>query len=163
MYMTSWLQCWSNFVLNSFTSFAAVTFSGNWFQSFIILCEKCCNLIVVLHRGFSNFRLCPRVDEFSHNLKNLSDGISSMPLIILNDWIISPRLLRWVRLDNFSFLNLSVYVRSFSSGTSFVARFCTFSTVSISFLKNGYHIVFPYSIFGLTKALFGSTKESFST
>ena len=30
-----------------------------------------------------------------------------------------------------------------------MARFCILSTLSMSFLKNGYHIVFPYSMCGL--------------
>ena len=56
-YTTSWFQCWSILVLKAFTSFAATTRSGNEFQSFITLCEKCCCLVVVLQRGFSNLRL----------------------------------------------------------------------------------------------------------
>ena len=43
-----------------------------------------------------------------------------------------------------------------------MARFCILSTLSMSFLKNGYHIVFPYSMCGLTSALYKRMKESLS-
>ena len=56
-------QCRSIFDLNSFTSFANPAPSGKEFQSFIILCENCCNRNVVLQQGFSNLRLWPWVDD----------------------------------------------------------------------------------------------------
>jgi len=75
---------------------------------------------------------------------------SSKPLQILKTSIISPRSLLVSRVVKPNFFNLSVYVKPRSLIISLVARFCTFSNKSMSFIRYGLQAYTQYSSFGRT-------------
>lgn len=154
--MISWFQCWLHSHHLPLLLVQAKNSSRLWFSVKSVVISRCSTA------GVFQFETMTTGWWWVTLLKHLSECIFSMPLIILNVWIMSSRLLRSARLGNFNFFNRSVYVRSFNSGTGFVARSCIFSTLSMSFLKNGYQTVFPYSSCGLTSALYRSMKVSFS-
>ena len=116
-------------------------------------------LLKLLARIFSldlrlnSFNEWPRVDVYSDNVKSLFLSTLSMSCNILYTWIISALSRLYSNESNPNARSLSLYGRCDILITSFVARLCTFSIATLSFLNTGHHTVDAYSKWGRTNDL----------
>ena len=140
--------------LNWFMLPLVTTASGSAFQSFTTLWLNVLRLTRLLHCVFCTLIVWPLVLTSLQGLKNFFSSILSMLFMILYVCITSALLRLYSSDGSFSSASLSEYSLFSIPSTSLVARCCTLSIFSLSFLYTGWATVMQYSTLGLTSVLY---------